>query len=93
MGFKVTVDKKVKGFHLAVSWEVGDELAVIFGPSGAGKSLTLQLIAGHMKPDKGFITLGDTVLLDTVSEYMSAPSEAPHRLCVSGSCPVPPYDR
>ncbi len=67
MGFKVTVDKKVKGFHLNVSWEVGDELAVIFGPSGSGKSLTLQLIAGHMKPDKGCITLGDTVLLDTGS--------------------------
>jgi molybdate transport system ATP-binding protein len=32
---------------------------------GSGKSLTLQLIAGHMKPDKGSIALGDTVLLDT----------------------------
>ncbi len=75
MGFKVTVDKKVKGFQLAVSWEVGDELAVIFGPSGAGKSLTLQLIAGHMKPDKGFITLGDIVLLDTSANICLPPQK------------------
>jgi molybdate transport system ATP-binding protein len=65
MGVTVTVDKKVKEFQLNVAWEIGDELAVVFGPSGSGKSLTLQLIAGHMKPDKGRIALGDTVLLDT----------------------------
>ena len=75
MDFKVTVDKKVKGFHLAISWEVGDELAVIFGPSGSGKSLTLQLIAGHMKPDKGCIKLGDTVLFDAATNTCLPPQK------------------
>ena len=75
MGLKVTVDKKVKGFHLDVSWEVGDELAVVFGPSGSGKSLTLQLIAGHMKPDKGCISLGETVMFDTASNRALPPQK------------------
>ncbi|MBN2108291.1 MAG: ATP-binding cassette domain-containing protein [Deltaproteobacteria bacterium] len=65
MALSVALEKTIKGFHLDVSWEIGDELAVIFGPSGAGKSMTLQLIAGHMQPDRGRITLGDTVLTDT----------------------------
>lgn len=56
MGLTVDVRKRVNGFALDSSWEIGNELAVLFGYSGAGKSLTLQLIAGLMKPDSGVIT-------------------------------------
>ena len=56
MGLTVDVRKKVNGFNLDSSWEICNELAVLFGYSGAGKSLTLQLIAGLMKPDRGVIT-------------------------------------
>ena len=55
MGLTVEVRKKVNGFTLDSSWEIRNELAVLFGYSGAGKSLTLQLIAGLMKPDSGVI--------------------------------------
>jgi iron(III) transport system ATP-binding protein len=37
---------------------------VLFGPSGVGKSLTLQAIAGLVRPRSGRITLGDRVLFD-----------------------------
>ena len=57
MGLSVSVKKKVNGFILDARWEIGDELAVLFGYSGSGKSLTLQLIAGLMKPDRGSIGL------------------------------------
>jgi len=55
MGLSVKLLKKVKGFTLDVEWEIGNEVAVLFGSSGAGKSMTLQLIAGLMEPDAGFI--------------------------------------
>jgi len=64
MGISFSVRKVLSGFTLDASWEIGNELAVIFGYSGAGKSMTLQMIAGLLTPDKGRIVLGDTVLFD-----------------------------
>ena len=61
---KVTVDKKLKQFQLRASFEAGDELLALFGPSGAGKSLTLQCIAGLVKPDAGTIMVDDCVFFD-----------------------------
>ncbi len=55
MGLKVDIKKRVNGFSLDACWEINNELAVLFGYSGAGKSLTLQMIAGLMKPDSGII--------------------------------------
>jgi len=75
MSLSVAVQKQMKGFALDVSFDVGNELAVIFGPSGAGKSMTLQLIAGFLKPDTGTITLGETVFADTATGCFTAPQE------------------
>jgi|WetSurMetagenome_2_1015567.scaffolds.fasta_scaffold01016_14 molybdate transport system ATP-binding protein len=58
MGLSIDITKRVNGFYLDVSWRIGNELAVLFGRSGAGKSLTLQIIAGLIKPDSGFIKSG-----------------------------------
>ncbi|HWM77961.1 MAG TPA: ATP-binding cassette domain-containing protein, partial [Methylomirabilota bacterium] len=38
-----------------MSWAAGDEVVTLFGPSGAGKTLTLQCLAGLMRPDSGRI--------------------------------------
>jgi molybdate transport system ATP-binding protein len=65
MGLRVNIKKRVNGFTLDTSWEIGNELAVLFGQSGAGKSLTLQLIAGLMKPDSGFIKSGGNDYFDS----------------------------
>ena len=51
MGISFSVRKVFSGFTLDASWDVGNELAVIFGYSGAGKSMTLQMIAGLLTPD------------------------------------------
>jgi molybdate transport system ATP-binding protein len=66
-GLAVTLRSRLPGFSLDVSWEMGDELAVLFGPSGAGKSLTLRMIAGLARPDAGRVALGERVLLDTTA--------------------------
>jgi len=57
MGLSVRIRKRLGGFPLDAAWSIGNELAVLFGPSGAGKSITLQMIAGLLRPDEGEITL------------------------------------
>jgi molybdate transport system ATP-binding protein len=64
MGLSVKLLKKVKGFTLDVEWEIGNEVAVLFGSSGAGKSMTLQLIAGLMEPDAGYIRSNGNIFFD-----------------------------
>ncbi|HYA12247.1 MAG TPA: ATP-binding cassette domain-containing protein [Thermodesulfovibrionales bacterium] len=67
MELSVKLFKQVNGFNLDVEWQISNELAVLFGCSGAGKSMTLQLIAGLMKPDKGFVRLDGRSFFDSAS--------------------------
>ncbi len=64
MGLSVKIVKRVKGFTLDVEWEIGNELAILFGYSGSGKSMTLQCIAGLMKPDEGWIRANGDLFFD-----------------------------
>ena len=52
-------------FTLDVSFTASAQRMVLFGPSGAGKSLTLQAIAGLLRPDEGSITLHGDALFDS----------------------------
>jgi molybdate transport system ATP-binding protein len=52
------------GFTLDVEWSAGDGVAVLFGPSGAGKTLTLQCLAGLVRPDAGRVVVNGQVLFD-----------------------------
>jgi molybdate transport system ATP-binding protein len=67
MGLSLHIKKAVNGFKLDAQWEIGDELAVLFGYSGAGKSMTLQMIAGLMKPDEGAIHLNGKPLYNSAA--------------------------
>ncbi|OBI74800.1 sulfate/molybdate ABC transporter ATP-binding protein [Mycobacterium sp. E740] len=44
----------------------GEVLAVL-GPNGAGKSTVLHVLAGLVRPDDGFVRVGERVLTDTAS--------------------------
>jgi molybdate transport system ATP-binding protein len=77
MGLSVKLKKKVNGFFLNVEWEIGNELAVLFGYSGAGKSMTLQMIAGLLMPDEGFVRIGSTTMFDG-SQDINVPSQQRH---------------
>jgi molybdate transport system ATP-binding protein len=61
---EVRVVKQLPGFRLDVAWTAGDGVAVLFGPSGAGKTLTLQCLAGLLRPDAGRIVVDGRVLFD-----------------------------
>jgi len=77
MGLSVQLKKKVKGFNLDVAWEINNELTVLFGYSGAGKSMTLQMIAGLLMPDNGFVRIGSTTMFDG-SKRINVPSQQRH---------------
>ena len=51
-------------FVLEASFSSQDDLTVIFGASGSGKSLTIQAIAGLVRPDSGRIVVGGELLFD-----------------------------
>ncbi len=75
MGLSVKLLKMAKGFTLDVEWEIGDELAILFGGSGSGKSMTLQLIAGLMEPDAGFIHSNGNVFFNKTSGINISPQK------------------
>jgi molybdate transport system ATP-binding protein len=75
MGLSIRLLKMVKRFTLDVEWEIGDELAILFGGSGSGKSMTLQLTAGLMEPDGGFIRSNGNIFFDKTYGINISPQE------------------
>lgn len=75
MGLSVTLKKRAGVFSLDVSWEIDNELVVLFGYSGAGKSITLQMIAGLMRPDEGVVRSGEKVLFDSLKRIDVPPQK------------------
>lgn len=61
------------GFTLDARFRCGPGLTALFGPSGAGKSTVLSLIAGTLRADRGKISIGQRVLLDTKTSQILPP--------------------
>jgi molybdate transport system ATP-binding protein len=62
---EVRIKKKFTGFNLDVELSAKKEILTVLGPSGSGKTMTLKCIAGLIRPDEGYIRLGDRVLFDS----------------------------
>ena len=62
---EVALAVQVPGFELDVAWSAGGGVAVLFGPSGAGKTLTLQCLAGLVRPRAGRIVVDGRVFFDS----------------------------
>ncbi|OWQ86202.1 ABC transporter ATP-binding protein [Roseateles aquatilis] len=71
MSFDVRIRKHVEGggrrFDLVVEFRTDARRTVVHGPSGAGKSLTLQAIAGLLRPDEGTILVDGQPVFDSAS--------------------------
>jgi molybdate transport system ATP-binding protein len=65
MRLELELDKQFEGFGLHVQLQCEAGILVLFGPSGAGKSLTLQCLAGIIRPDRGRIEVGGQTLFDS----------------------------
>ncbi len=64
---------RVGDFRLDATFTAGPGITVLFGPSGAGKTTILELVAGLRRPDRGRISLGGDVLVDTERKVFVAP--------------------
>src|SRR6476660_406090 len=62
---QVDVALKLGAFDLDVAFENDAGITALFGRSGSGKSMTINLIAGLKRPDRGSIVLDGRVLVDT----------------------------
>ena len=56
--------KQYGDFALRVDAAIGPEWLVLLAPSGAGKSLTLNMIAGLVRPDEGVVRINGETLQD-----------------------------
>src|SRR5579863_3943222 len=55
------------GFSLDLEFQAAAGVTVLFGSSGSGKTLTLDAIAGFVRPDQGRILLDGEILFDGAS--------------------------
>ena len=64
-------------FDLAAQFATDAAFVALFGPSGAGKTLTLQAIAGLIRPDAGHIRIAGRTLFDQAAGInLAAPERA-----------------
>ena len=71
----LSIRKRLPGFTLDVSWEAGEKVVALFGPSGSGKTLTLQSLAGLIRPDAGRIVVDGRVFFDHERRVDITPQE------------------
>ena len=62
-------------FELHAAFASAHEQIVLFGPSGAGKTLTLQAIAGLVRPLEGRIAIGGRIVFDSAAGIDLKPRE------------------
>ena len=73
MRFDVSVRKRFPDAEVAASFASDAALTVLFGPSGAGKSSVLNMIAGLVRPDDGWVRVDGATLFDAATDV---PAEA-----------------
>ena len=64
MELEVAVQKQLGAFHFDTAFCIEGDRVGLFGTSGSGKSTLMHLLAGLLKPDSGWIRLGDVTLFD-----------------------------
>ncbi|MBD5558797.1 MAG: ATP-binding cassette domain-containing protein [Clostridia bacterium] len=77
MSLEVQIRRKLGSFELAIDLEHQEGSTAILGASGSGKSVTLQAIAGVLRPDAGRIVLNGRVLFDS-SRHIDLPPQQRH---------------
>ena len=64
MSFEIDLTIERGGARIAVRFTAPERLVALFGPSGAGKTSILDAVAGLIRPARGRIAVGGTVLFD-----------------------------
>ncbi|MFT3801094.1 MAG: ATP-binding cassette domain-containing protein [Burkholderiaceae bacterium] len=64
---RLDVSDGQRRFDLDVCFATDARFAALYGPSGAGKTLTLQAIAGLLRPRDGHVRIGGQTLFDAAA--------------------------
>lgn len=67
------VDHEQGGFRLRAAFRSDAGITALFGPSGSGKSTLIGVIAGLVRPRRGRVAIGGTVLVDTAAGIVVPP--------------------
>jgi len=67
MALDVSLSHPLRAFELELELAVEPGVLALVGPSGAGKTSVLRAIAGLLRPERGRVSLGEDVWLDTAS--------------------------
>lgn len=70
----VKLEGTIGDFSITADIEAGVGVTAIYGPSGAGKSTILRAVCGLWQPERGYIRVGEQVLLDTHAD-INLPTE------------------
>src|ERR1700712_3039863 len=70
---RVEVFKQLGEFSIEASFASEGRVTGLFGTSGAGKTSLINMIAGLLKPDRGFIAIDDETLDDTAARVHVPP--------------------
>lgn len=62
---KAQIQKALWHFELNLELNIDNQIIVLWGPSGCGKTTTLNVLAGLLTPDQGWINLDDRVLFSS----------------------------
>lgn len=65
MTLAIDIRHRLGDFPLAARFEADGGLIALFGRSGAGKTAIVNIIAGLIRPDAGWVRVGEAVLVDT----------------------------
>lgn len=71
--FRVSVGARSSPFEVTAKLSLDRGVLAVFGPSGSGKSLTLQVIAGLLRPQSGRIRVGGEPLSDSEAKLHLPP--------------------
>lgn len=75
MSFDLDLSKRIGEAEIACRVEAGEGLTVLFGPSGAGKTSVLNMVAGLLTPDAGYVRVGGELLFE-MAAGVDMPPEA-----------------
>jgi molybdate transport system ATP-binding protein len=70
---EIDIGLKQGGFRLDATFSSQAGITALFGRSGAGKSTLVAAVAGLLRPERGRIRLGDTVLFDAAAGIFVPP--------------------